>query len=111
MPIPDTKYLVSRTASRVKSVGYEFAEDMVTRVGASSHAACYDSGMGGVKKIPPEGGSGGKRGHSSMEHWVMTAEIKDAARKVRRRCDKEAVEEGRQDAASETVSPGEGSPT
>jgi len=25
--------------------------------------------MGGLKKIPPEGGSGGKRGYSAMEHW------------------------------------------
>jgi hypothetical protein len=34
--------------------------------------------MGGLKKIPSEGGSGGKRGHSAMEHWASTAEVKDA---------------------------------
>ena len=42
--------------------------------------------MGGLKKVPSEGGSGGKRGHSNMEHWAFTAEIKGAAR-VRRRAD------------------------
>jgi hypothetical protein len=42
--------------------------------------------MGALKKIPSEGGSGGKRGHSGMEHSAYTAEIKDAAR-VRRRLD------------------------
>jgi hypothetical protein len=50
--------------------------------------------MGGLKKLPSEGGSGGKRGHSAMEHWVFTAEIKDAAR-IRRRIDnREAVKDG-----------------
>jgi hypothetical protein len=50
--------------------------------------------MGGLKKIPSEGGSGGKRGHSAMEHWAFTAEIKDAARIRRRVGDREAVKEG-----------------
>jgi hypothetical protein len=50
--------------------------------------------MGGLKKIPSEGGSGGKRGHSAMEHWAFTAEIKDAARVRRRLGDREAVKEG-----------------
>jgi len=36
--------------------------------------------MGAFKKTPTEGGSGGKRGHSNMENWVHTDEIKDAAR-------------------------------
>jgi hypothetical protein len=49
--------------------------------------------MGGLKKIPSEGGSGGKRGHSAMEHWAFTAEIKDAARIRRRAGDREAVKE------------------
>jgi hypothetical protein len=31
-----------------------------------------------------EGGSGGKRGHSNMAHWVTTEEIKVATRKARR---------------------------
>ena len=59
--------------------------------------------MGGLKKIPPEGGSGGKRGHSSMEHWAKTAEIKDAARRVRRHADEKAVEEGSEDVVRETI--------
>lgn len=50
--------------------------------------------MGSAKNIPSEGGSGGKRGHSNMEHWFFTEEIKDAAR-VRRRQDARAqVREG-----------------
>lgn len=39
-------------------------------------------GSQGIKKT--EGGSGGRRGHSNMEHWEYTEEIKQAAR-VRRR--------------------------
>jgi predicted RNA-binding Zn-ribbon protein involved in translation (DUF1610 family) len=31
-----------------------------------------------------DGGSGGKRGHSNMEHWMYTDEIKAAAKKARR---------------------------
>ena len=31
--------------------------------------------MGGLKKIPSEGGSGGGRGHSAMEHWATTLEM------------------------------------
>jgi hypothetical protein len=31
-----------------------------------------------------DGGSGGKRGHSNMEHWMHTDEIKEAAKKARR---------------------------
>lgn len=38
----------------------------------------------GTMKGPTEGGSGGKRGHSNMEHWTKTEEIKKAT-KVRRR--------------------------
>jgi hypothetical protein len=48
--------------------------------------------MGELTKVPSEGGSGGKRGHSAMEHWVYTKEIKDAARGVRRRGDRSEVE-------------------
>jgi hypothetical protein len=47
----------------------------------------------GVLKIFSEGGSGGKRGHSAMEHAVFTAEAKDAARIRRRVGDREAVKE------------------
>lgn len=35
-------------------------------------------------KGPTEGGSGGKRGHSNMDHWLLTEEIKESS-KVRRR--------------------------
>ena len=35
-------------------------------------------------KGPTEGGSGGKRGHSNMEHWEYTEELKESS-KVRRR--------------------------
>lgn len=38
----------------------------------------------GNLKYPTEGGSGGKRGHSNMEHAVYSAEHKQASR-VRRR--------------------------
>lgn len=38
----------------------------------------------GNMKGPVEGGSGGKRGHSNMEHAVYSEEHKDASR-VRRR--------------------------
>lgn len=38
--------------------------------------------------VKPEGGSGGKRGHSNMEHWQPTAEVKEEARKARRVMDK-----------------------
>jgi putative addiction module component (TIGR02574 family) len=47
----------------------------------------------GLKKIRTEGGSGGRRGHSNMEHWAYTDEIKTAARSQRRIEDKQAVRE------------------
>jgi hypothetical protein len=47
----------------------------------------------GTKKIPIEGGSGGARGHSNMEHCLHTAEIKDSARKRRRRDDARSIGE------------------
>lgn len=37
-----------------------------------------------ISKGPAEGGQGGKRGHSNMEHWEFTEEIKLAAKKRRR---------------------------
>jgi len=42
-------------------------------------------------KGPTEGGSGGKRGHSNMEHWVTTQEIKESTRARRRTNDKKAI--------------------
>lgn len=41
-----------------------------------------------------EGGCGGKRGHSNMNHWVKTEEIKDGARRQRRQEDKMKTEFG-----------------
>lgn len=38
----------------------------------------------GFPKLKTEGGSGGKRGHSNMSHWITTEEIKVAAKKQRR---------------------------
>jgi hypothetical protein len=37
-----------------------------------------------IPKGKPDGGQGGKRGHSNMEHWEFTEEIKLAAKKRRR---------------------------
>ena len=37
-----------------------------------------------IMKVKTEGGSDGKRGHSNMEHWCYTEEIKTASRKLRR---------------------------
>jgi hypothetical protein len=45
----------------------------------------------GYCKGPTEGGSGGKRGHSGMEHWGYTEEVKRAARKRRRLEDKKTA--------------------
>ena len=42
---------------------------------------------------PTEGGSGGKRGHSNMEHSLHTPEIKEGTRHQRRVEDKEIVRE------------------
>ena len=46
---------------------------------------------------PTEGGSGGKRGHSNMEHRVYTAEIKESTRRRRRALDREIVREDAQE--------------
>ena len=37
-----------------------------------------------IFKCPSDARQGGKRGHSNMEHWETTEEIKEAARKRRR---------------------------
>jgi hypothetical protein len=50
--------------------------------------------MGSLKKVPSEGGSGGKRGHSAMEHWAYTQEIKAAARHTRRVQDRQEALQG-----------------
>jgi hypothetical protein len=38
----------------------------------------------GIKKLKTEGGAGGGRGHSNMDHWGHTDEIKSAAKSRRR---------------------------
>lgn len=45
----------------------------------------------GVNKGPTEGGSGGKRGHSGMEHWEYTEEIKKATKVLRRENKKKEI--------------------
>jgi hypothetical protein len=50
--------------------------------------------MGGLKKVKTEGGSGGKRGHSGMEHWAFAHEIKAAARTQRRITDRAEARRG-----------------
>jgi hypothetical protein len=54
----------------------------------------------GVLKGPADAGQGGKRGHSNMEHWEDTEEIKSAARKRRRSEGKAEIREGLTDNAS-----------
>lgn len=44
--------------------------------------------MGSQKIKKTEGGAGGRRGHSNMEHWEHTEEIKRAAKIQRRIADK-----------------------
>ncbi|MDQ1638421.1 MAG: hypothetical protein QOF62_1760 [Pyrinomonadaceae bacterium] len=48
----------------------------------------------GILKGKPDGGQGGKRGHSNMDHWVYTEEIKEASRKRRRISAKLEIREG-----------------
>jgi hypothetical protein len=49
------------------------------------------------QKGKSEGGSGGRRGHSMMDHGLHTAEIKDGARLARRNDDARTVAEGLRD--------------
>ncbi len=56
----------------------------------------------GLSKGPTEGGSGGKRGHSKMDHWGFTDEVKTNARRRRRIDDKtEVVKQSREEPDSE----------
>jgi len=48
----------------------------------------------GTYKAPTEGGSGGKRGHSNMEHWITTEEIKQSSTRRRRKEDKIKIAAG-----------------
>lgn len=47
-----------------------------------------------ILKGKANAGQGGKRGHSNMDHWMFTEEIKEAARKQRRLDAKEQISEG-----------------
>ena len=49
--------------------------------------------MGALKHHKTEGGQGGRRGHSNMNHWVTTEEIKVATRILRRREAKKLIAE------------------
>jgi hypothetical protein len=51
----------------------------------------------GVHKGPSEGGAGGKRGHSNMEHWGETDEVKSASRRRRRLDDKKECDQKTED--------------
>jgi hypothetical protein len=55
----------------------------------------------GLLKQKTEGGSGGKRGHSNMNHWAYSHEIKAATKKRRRIEAKQAVREARTEANPE----------
>ncbi|MGH1484956.1 MAG: hypothetical protein ACRBCI_01975 [Cellvibrionaceae bacterium] len=44
-----------------------------------------------TSKGKTEGGSGGKRGHSNMEHWEFTEEIKRSTKVIRRENKKKEI--------------------
>ena len=47
-----------------------------------------------ILKGRPDAGQGGKRGHSNMDHWEFTEEIKLAAKKRRRHEAKSDIKKG-----------------
>jgi hypothetical protein len=47
-----------------------------------------------IAKGKPDGGQGGKRGHSNQDHWDYTEAIKLAARKSRRLQARKQTSEG-----------------
>ena len=53
-----------------------------------------------INKGKTEGGSGGKRGHSNMNHWTYTEEIKRHSTRLRRLEDKRASQQGAEEHAS-----------
>ncbi len=53
--------------------------------------------------MPSEGGAGGKRGQSNMEHHAYTAEIKGAANVKRRQTDRSEVKQQVDDADVSTI--------
>jgi len=46
-----------------------------------------------IDKGKTEGGSGGKKGHSNMNHWDFTEDIKESTKSLRRIKGKEEVRE------------------
>ncbi|PJA31432.1 MAG: hypothetical protein CO187_09440 [Zetaproteobacteria bacterium CG_4_9_14_3_um_filter_53_7] len=54
-----------------------------------------------ANKGSTEGGSGGKRGHSNMEHWQRTEEIKRSSRVKRRNHGKQEIAQAAAEAQSE----------
>lgn len=46
-----------------------------------------------ISKGKADAGQGGKRGHSNQDHWVLTEEAKEAARKQRRLDAKKEIRE------------------
>jgi hypothetical protein len=51
--------------------------------------------MMAISKGKSDSGQGGKRGHSNMDHWEFTEEIKRAAKKRRRLAAKTEIKLGR----------------
>ena len=56
-----------------------------------------------ISKGRSDGGQGGKRGHSNMDHWEFTEEIKLAAKKRRRFEAKSDIDEGVNEYQQEVV--------
>lgn len=56
-------------------------------------------------KGPTEGGAGGKKGHSNMEHWTHTEELKDASSKRRRQDDVHYSREGVAESQKKSIRP------
>jgi len=70
-------------ATRVRSAGFPHAQIQTTLHFMSE----------GLRRMKVEGGSGGKRGHSNMNHWDYTEEVKRRSRKARR-AEAKAAERG-----------------
>jgi len=47
----------------------------------------------GNYKSPTKGRSGRKRGHSNMEHWIKTEELKKSSKAQRRKEDKNIIKD------------------
>jgi hypothetical protein len=56
-----------------------------------------------ISKGRVDGGQGGKLGHSNMNHWAYTEEVKDASRKWRRLKAKGEITEGLTEYETEDV--------